>query len=151
MTVSCDDFPGLTYDPETGEFLRDQKPCGTVTKRGYRVIYFAKRFHYAHRLAWRFMTGEWPADQVDHVDSNRGDNRFANLRAATVTQNNRNRRHVGAGLKGAQWHSRRQKFQSQIRHDGQLIWLGYFDTAEQAHAAYAVAAERLHGEFARIA
>jgi hypothetical protein len=92
----------LDYDPETGRFIwRKDHPtakhikagsvAGTKNGRGYWVIGVAGAKYVAHRLAWLYVTGEWPAHLVDHENGDRLDNRFANLREATDSQNNFNR------------------------------------------------------------
>lgn len=151
----------LSYDPDTGVFTRLSclhkryvgRPAGTVSSQGYINIHFAGRPRRAHRLAWLYMTGEWPA-MLDHVNGNRADNRFCNLRKATLFQNAQNSRGRGAvsGLKGAHKAMRaggRIKWNSLIKVKGKSVYLGTFDTPEEAHAAYVAGARRLHGEFAR--
>lgn len=150
----------LRYDPETGRFIRLVKRgservgtvAGTVNKNGYCQVQVEGRLHRAHRLAWFYMTGEWPEADVDHVNGDRLDNRWKNLREATRSQNNANRRAtIDKGLKGTSYNIRRGRWMAKINVNHQQIYLGYFDTAEEAHAAY-VAAARLHyGEFARAA
>lgn len=93
-------------------------------------------------------TGEWP-EQVDHVNGVRSDNRPENLRAASHDQNCMNRKPMGAASKGCYWQSRREKWVVQIGAGKRRRTVGYFDTLEEAAKAYAAAAERLHGEFAR--
>lgn len=91
---------------------------------------------------------------VDHIDGNGLNNRRSNLRLATRAQNQHNRgvrADSASGLKGVLRHALTGRWRAYIRVDGKKIHLGYFDTAEAAHAAYSAAAHRLHGEFARTA
>lgn len=107
----------------------------------------------AHRLAWLYMTGEWPRHDIDHRDMNRVNNRFANLRDATRSQNKANQRaYVGSatGLKGT-YRIAEGRFRSIITIDGKRQHLGYFAIAEEANAAYLIAARQGFGEFARSA
>jgi hypothetical protein len=107
-----------------------------------------------HVLAWFYTHGVWPADQLDHINGDKSDNRIDNLRIATASQNKANSgpyRNNPTGLKGAYWYKPLQMWVSKIRKDGKLHHLGYFATAEEAHTAYCEAAKRLHGEFARAA
>lgn len=101
------------------------------------------------------MTGTLPDDEVDHRDLDRLNNRWDNLRAASHGQNQSNcsvYRRTATRLKGAYPHPNNPfKFVSAIRKDGKRIHLGVFDTAEDAHRAYAKAAQELHGEFGRAA
>lgn len=87
----------LSYEAETGQFIRLQatlrSPAGSIAGtphgEGYSVIRVNGRLYLAHRLAWLWMTGEWPTE-IDHRDRNRSNNRWANLREVTRTQNNYN-------------------------------------------------------------
>lgn len=98
----------------------------------------------AHRLAWFYVTGYWP-ELIDHVDGNRSNNAWSNLREANKLINQQNRHNESSfnetGLLGAFRVGGR--FKSSIRYGGKSHHLGYFDTAEQAHAAY-VSAKREH-------
>jgi HNH endonuclease/AP2 domain len=149
----------LTYDPATGVFrwkvsghkVRVGMVAGTKHRGGHIAIRVKGKVYYAHRLAWLFMTGQWPKDQIDHIDGNPANNRFDNLREATHAQNCANRRHRGPGLKGAVFDKSTGKWHSRIRHQGKKKYLGYFNTAEEAHAAYVAKAEEVFGAFARAA
>lgn len=98
------------------------------------------------------MTGEWPMADLDHRHGVRVSDRWGDLRLASQSQNSANsktHRNNRLGLKGVRHHA--QKYQARIAKDGKPVILGSFDTPEAAHAAYAAAAEHLHGEFARAA
>ena len=100
----------LHYDPETGIFAwqvqtgrsRLDSPAGYTRRDGYRQIKVDKRVYLAHRLAWLFMMGAWPSEEVDHINCNKVDNRWTNLRPATRGQNNANSRarRSKSGIKG---------------------------------------------------
>lgn len=152
----------LRYEPETGRFFwivsRPNRKAGSEAgciRDGYVGIKINGRRYLAHRLAWLVMTGVWPEDEIDHRDLNRANNRWANLRPATHGQNQSNcraYRHNSTGLKGAYPAPHNPfKFVSAIRKDGKRLHLGTFDTAREAHQAYAKAAQELHGEFRRAA
>ena len=105
-----------------------------------------------HRLAWLYMTGKWPVAQIDHINMVKNDNRWSNLREATKAQNKANSPgRSTCGFKGVYVVKKRGtiKYRAQLRSAGKLHDLGYYRTPEEANAAYAVAAERMHGEFAR--
>ena len=154
----------LHYDPNTGVFIRKDiagkhsasyqigDVAGSTTKKGYIRICVDGEVHPAHRLAWLYMTGSWPVCQVDHWDTNKGNNAWSNLREATNGQNKANTpvyKCTKSGLKGAYWEAKRGKWASKIRVDKRLRHVGYFDSAEDAHQAFALAASSHHGEFAR--
>ena len=107
------------------------------------------RFYtFAHRMAWLYMTGELPTADIDHINGIRNDNRFSNLRNVSRTVNLQNRRNAGANNKSTRiigaYPSYANKFTSRIRVHGKDQYLGTFDTAQQAHAAYLSAKRRLH-------
>jgi hypothetical protein len=151
----------LAYDPETGAFTwrlyrgglaKPSTKAGTKDERGVVNIRLNRRPYKAHRLAWLYVHGEWPELDVDHIDGDPGNNRIANLRLATMTQNLGNmRRHKNntCGFKGVSLRWDRKAFRARIKVNGTQQHLGCFQTAEEAHAAYMAAAERLFGEFAR--
>jgi hypothetical protein len=150
----------LAYDPETGEFTwrepgfgrRLDLRAGCASKsRGYVVIRVDGRLFFAHRLAWLFMTGEWPADQVDHKNNRRADNRWMNLRPATVSQNNHNRSVLSRSTSGVKGVSRtRSRWRASVRVNGRTIVLGHHDTKEAAAAAYRAGCIKHFGDFARV-
>ena len=128
--------------------------AGTGAGKGYRYRKVGGVEYRTSRLAWLFATGEWPPKgiEVDHINGDRADDRIANLRLATTRENCRNRgvnRANTTGVKGV--HRHRGRYIARISADDKRLFLGSYPTAEQAHAAYAAAAERLHGEFARVA
>lgn len=159
----------LDYDPLTGVFRwkwRDDvalqinnREAGTVAgcvsrpATGHMKITLNGGSYFLHRLVWLYVTGEWPTIGIDHIDNNAGNNRFTNLRLATTSQNQMNQRMtVGkiGNLKGARFHKSTGRWQASITVDRKSHYLGLFDTAEEAHAAYCEAATRLFGEFARF-
>lgn len=150
----------LDYDPSTGifrwkvsvsNFVRVGSQAGVVRDDGYRAISFGERLYLAHRLAWFYFHGRWPADMLDHVNRNRDDNRIVNLREATRGQNMQNRitsiDNV-SGFKCVQ-KSKYNRWTARITINGKRRRLGWFDTPEEAHAAYVMAAQQSFGEFAR--
>ena len=149
-----------SYDPETGEFtwLQDRMraragrkaPRGTSRYIGYRIN---GKFYLAHRLAWLWVHGEFPAGYIDHINGNEKDNRIANLRPATHQQNlcNRGRnKNNTTGYKGV-YLIGPGKYKASIKENGKSKHLGIFGSPVAAHQAYSAAALRLHGEFAKVA
>lgn len=153
----------LDYDQATGVFRwRVQRGgraapgtvAGTPDDRGATIIRIGKRHFKAHRLAWLHVHGEWPSLDVDHIDGNPANNAISNLRLATMAQNLANakrRKDNIVGLKGVSPRCDGKAFRARIAIGGRQLHLGSFPTAEEAHAAYMAAAERLFGEFARAA
>lgn len=152
----------LHYDPETGLFtcrirrgrIMPGTVVGNIGNHGYIQLAIDSKMYLGQRVAWFYMTGHWPADQVDHVNRKKTDNRWVNLREATKSQNGFNKGPMSrnrSGFKGVSWNAKRGKWYAFIV-DGQgQRYLGSFDSAEQAHAVYSEAALKYHGEFARVA
>lgn len=146
----------LNYDPETGLFtwavqkggIPSGARAGSIGADGYIAIGLDGTSYKAHRLAFVWMTGRWPTDQIDHRNGDRTDNRWGNLREATQAQNAANMRcREGRELpRGVIRHHRR--FVARIRRDGADKHLGTFATPEEAHAAWRAAARETYGEFA---
>lgn len=140
------------YDPETGAITRSGVRVEFPTCGGrYLQISFGGKPVYAHRYAWFAVHGEWPKEDIDHIDGNGHNNRIANLRACTAAQNLWNQR-------------RRARSQSGERNvfirAGWPVWCVAMRVNGQrfhwtaAHKASAIVASRLirrvlHGEFAR--
>jgi hypothetical protein len=104
-----------------------------------------------HRVAWYLYHGEWPKDQIDHVDHDATNNKIKNLRAATQSENNMNRglfSRIHCLPKGVYLTtSKASPYKSSIRLNKKFIHLGYFKTVEEASEAYEDAAENLFKEF----
>lgn len=143
----------LSYDPETGVFrwlvsrpgVAAGSEAGTFTSEGYRQIALDRRSFRAHRIAFVLMTGQWPENEVDHVNGDRADNRWTNLRDVTCAENHRNRAipanntsgHMGVSFQDGTW-------RASIFCDGQYINLGRFANKADAIAAR-TDAEREYG------
>jgi hypothetical protein len=147
----------LSYDPLTGKFIwikdRGNIKAGTVAGHlesdGYISITLLRNRHKAHRLAWLYMTGQWPKDLLDHIDRNKSNNVFANLREANASQNTANAQSKNSknGMKNVQWHKKANKWIANIRIDGKLKHLGYFTDVEDAKRCVANARLEFFGEF----
>lgn len=152
----------IHYCPETGVFtwlvqrgggIKPGDRAGFVSKgegRGYLHIKVLARKYQASRLAWLYMTGEWPEDLVDHRDRDRANNKWSNLRHATMVQNCANRKIDPRNMLGVKGVSKcGSKFRARITVEGKLQQIGAFSTIEDAAEAYAAAAAATYGEFAR--
>jgi len=148
----------LDYDPLTGIFRwranRNSALVGAVTgftdTSGHLRIWIDGRKYAAHRLAWLYVYGEWPSAQIDHRDLNPKNNAINNLREASPAQNRWNARALREdGRKGVVARAG-GKWEASIWASNKRHYLGRFDSAESAHAAYAAAAIKHHGDFARV-
>ena len=114
-------------------------------KNGYLSTSIGKKQYYQHRLVWLYVYGEWPTSSIDHINGDKSDNRIVNLRLATASQNQHNRKKtknrdtpVGA------YKHYRGGWYSTIMVNKTKKYLGSFKTAEEAAAAYAQAKKELH-------
>lgn len=143
----------LRYSPKQGRFysLRTGKILGSIARDGYRMVGVGGKQYAEHRLVWAAKTGSWPEGHLDHKDRNKAHNIFANLRAATRSQNMHNvstPRTNTSGFKGV--HRDKGKWRARIEVGGKKISLGNYPTQKDAYAAYCGAANSLLGEFARV-
>lgn len=149
----------LHYDPETGVFTWLVRPSSQVTpgsvagsesRRGYRSISVDGHKYLAHRLAFVYMTGASPIDFVDHINQNPRDNRWANLRSATQSQNATNsgpRSDNASGYKGVSLDPRRGRWSAFGTLRGRKHHLGIFSSPEEAAAVADAWRKEHHGEF----
>ena len=146
----------LSYDADSGVFTwrvtrtgkaRAGTVAGRVTDFGYRQIQIDGRYYSAHRLAFLYMLGRWPHQQVDHRDGRRDNNAWHNLREADQFENMQNRatpRNNSSGYIGVAFVRSKGKYCAMIAAGRRRKNLGWFDTAVQACAAYREAKARLH-------
>lgn len=105
-----------------------------------------------HQAVWLMETGEWPEKQIDHIDGNRRNNRFENLRLASNAQNSRNSRarKGSSAYKGVYWRKDKSLWRVQLMIDGVRKEIGHFKSETEAALAYNAAAIEHFGEFARL-
>ncbi len=132
----------LSYIPETGDFIwtnpRGKKVktgsrAGTVTAKGYIAIFFGGRPHKAHRLAFFFMEGAFPENEVDHIDGDKTNNRWDNLRKCTRAENQQNLKmyeNNSSGYQGVR--VVRGKFKAQIAANRIIYRSSLFETIDEA-------------------
>ena len=152
----------LDYDPKTGIFrwnlqsgnrVKPGQEAGWENSHGYIVIMLNGVSFRAHRIAFLLMTGRWPDGELDHINGNASDNRWANIRPATRSQNNSNKladKRNKSGFKGVSWHQNLQKWHARIQVNRRRINLGLFENVNDAADAYQSAAKIHHGDFARF-
>jgi hypothetical protein len=150
----------LEYEPETGVLrwrrdvyrrIKAGQKAGCTRKDGRQVVRVDDELMYSHRVAWLLTYGIWPAEQIDHINGDPSDNRLVNLRAACNAINSQNKRKAfrtsKTGLLGASPAScpgEVGRFVANITVGGAKKNLGYFDTPEEAHAAYVRKKRKIH-------
>lgn len=131
----------LEYAPDTGRFTWKKRAsskadvgtrAGRIQSLGYRQIKLKGRAVYAHRLAWFFVYGAWPEEEIDHINRNRDDNRIENLRACSRSQNLQNK----GGVVGCYFDGRRGRWVAEICGEKGKIYLGSFSSKDSASLAY---------------
>ena len=146
----------LSYNKETGVFswaenrkkcTNGKAICGKPNSNGYLRVGIDGVRYGLHRIAWFYVHGELPKNDIDHINGIRDDNRISNLRCVTRSTNLENIRSAkghnkSTGLLGAYVHKKR--FTSRIQVRGKTIHLGMFDTKEDAHNAYISAKRAMH-------
>lgn len=156
----------LDYDPETGIFRWRERtdraknwntrwagkpagaPCG---HEGQVQIRLGAALYSAHRLAWLHVTGRWPRDEIDHRNGDPRDNRLANLREATRSENMRNRHdqtRAASGYRGVRYREHHRKWEARIVLNREVVWHAYFGSAQEAAAARREKLTELYGDFA---
>lgn len=160
----------LDYDPETGVFTWKERNlkyfkstramnafnkknanriAGSVHYEGYIVITINKKTYQSHRLAWLYVYGHLPKNEIDHINHIKHDNKISNLREATKSQNLQNqikaqKDNKSTALLGVHFNKRNNNFNASIRKDGKLKHLGCFKTAQEAHEAYIKEKRKIH-------
>ena len=137
IVISQEQLKGLLhYDPDTGVFTRLVSTAGHVKvgdvagtheKSGYIRISVKNKQYRAHRLAWFYMKGVWPKNQIDHDDHVRHNNRWNNLFEATNQDNSKNqtkRKTNTSGITGVYWNKPLGKWEGKIKVDGKSKYLG---------------------------
>lgn len=135
----------FTYNPGTGYLIRKIGVRGKRSKAGdragcvqkstgYRLIRIDGKNYREHRLIFLYMTGEFPAEQVDHINRVRDDNRWINLRVVTQRENLQNRSDTRY-RPGVSWHKQCGKYRADIWDHGKKKFLGLFSSLDEAIAA----------------
>ena len=149
----------LDYNSESGIFLWKnivkpaRKKVGDIAGGlclGYVVIGINGKIYRAHRLAWLYIYGAWPNDQIDHINGVKNDNRLCNLRECNQSENNYNRKmpkNNTSGVKGVVFNKPRKKWQVQLKINKQIKWFGLFEDFDLAALVADEARAKYHKEF----
>lgn len=145
----------FTYDEDLGVLVRNFKrgkalagSHSTCTDReGYLVVGIDSKLYRAHRVIWLYKTGYWPKNDIDHIDRDKANNRFSNLRDVTRAENKQNqvaKKGSKSGVKGVSWDDKRKHWSAEITVNGKRFHLCWTTNKDEAAAAYAAAAAVLH-------
>jgi len=144
----------LSYNCDSGEFFWIYSSCNQVKQgslaghahvTGYIYIQVNGERYRAHRLAWLYMHGKFPENNIDHKNGNPADNRICNLREATFSENSMNtklRSDNSSGIKGVSWNKAKSKWNARITVRGRRRCLGYFDDIQDAATCYSCASKK---------
>lgn len=149
----------VLYEPDTGIFRRVKNSggvksgsvSGTIGSHGYLTVSVCGKNYLAHRLAILDQTGDWPLDIVDHVDGDKTNNRYNNLRQCSKSENgyNMKRRPSRSGIKSVEWHEGAGKWRVRMEAGGKRHHIGFFSSLADAERSAIEARLKLHGAFAR--
>ncbi len=150
----------LSYDENTGLFSKLTKSwkfnigdtLNNPRPDGYITLGIKNNTYLAHRLAWLYVYGKFPKNNLDHINGNRADNRICNLREVTQSQNSMNRTKQSnntSGIKGVTWDKQCNKWKAQIKYNGKVKNLGVFRNIEDAEAVVKEARIKFHNDYAK--
>lgn len=156
--IKFNDFSDLfSYDPETGYLLHKRdwgvrkagdRACQPHSL-GYLRVTVSGKYYFVHRIAWFLMTGEHPAEQIDHINGCKSDNRWCNLRAASNGENSMNRkklRNNTSGFKNVHFHKPTGLWRARVVKN-RVETCDFFKTPEEAHARAQELRRDIHEEF----
>ena len=150
----------IEYDPLTGIIIYKKtlsnrikvgEEVNGISDRGYKRCQIEGKRYQCHDLAWLYMTGEFPKNQIDHIDCNPENLKFINLRESTQMQNCCNRsigKNNSSGIKGVKWHKSSGKWYVSIDSNYKRIYIGSYDYIKDAEIAVKKARLEIHKEFA---
>lgn len=151
------------YDPETGIFtalvsrnggIKKGQRLGWTQGKNYRYMSIDGVSYRCNRLAFLYMTGEWPTKLIDHEDRDPLNDRWRNFREANNAENSRNTKlskRNTSGHKGVMWYKRKKLWTASIRVNRKLLHLGYFHDIQNALAARRAAELKHFGAFSPLA
>jgi hypothetical protein len=151
----------LTYEPDTGNLIcKVQRGplhvgdiAGSIHPNGYHQIGIGRQVFRSHLIIWKMVTGLDTDNPIDHADTDKSNNRWNNLREATVSQNRANTRtprNNRSGVKGVYWCEKNQRWIATFRKDFKIYHVGSFKSLDEARIAFRKKYSEIHGEYARF-
>lgn len=141
----------LFWKKQVGARAKIGALVGTKDPSGYFRAHLNSQRFLIHRAIWAMKHGEWPQGIVDHINGDPSDNRIINLRLANKSQNNANsskaQKNNKLGVKGVSFDKKSKKYRADIRKNYKRIHLGWYQTIEEASAAYIAASQHYYGEY----
>jgi hypothetical protein len=148
----------LNYSVETGLFkwkiahsrrVHAGDVAGSLSPKGYILIGVDGCVYRAHRLAWLYVYGEFPKLYIDHINRIKTDNRIENLRDVSISVNNENKNcssiyKKSCNVLGVSREKNHRRWRAVITINSKQVHIGYFDTIEEAEAAYVAKKRKLH-------
>ena len=138
--------------PSKNYRLNNMKVGDSSTKSRYLQVAIHRKKYYVHHVVYLYHHGHSPKI-IDHIDNNPRNNKIENLRPASLSQNQYNKKiskHNTSGVKGVYWHKRSQKWMARCNLDKKCFYLGSFKNLDEARDAVINFRNLKHGEFARI-
>lgn len=133
----------IHYEPETGELFWKKSPAlwikpgdkaGCLNQNGYIHVILKGKCLKAHRVAWLLSYGDWPKQQIDHINNIRTDNRISNLRDVDEQTNQSKKKcHQEGILWGTSFHKKTKTYAARFSFEKKIYCIGYYKTREEAH------------------
>ena len=139
------------YDGHSLFYRETERQAGSPTQKGYLVLTVLGQNFYVHRICWFLKIGEWPINSIDHINGQKTDNSWSNLREATHSQNGCNRLNSSntSGCKNVYWSNTRNRWVVDITLNRVRVFQKVMVDYDEAVALAKAKMDEIHGEFAR--